>query len=152
MIYADSSFLCSLYGWDSNSQTAQRTYAADARRPLILTPWQRFEVRNAIRLAAHKLKQSGRIVPFQPGNVFKRMEQDLADGRLKHAESGWQETLRLAEELSGKHSEALGTAAVDLWHVATAILLQADTFWTFDGDQRLLADAVQQFRRVPRLF
>jgi hypothetical protein len=151
MIYADSSFLCSLYGWDSNTQTAQATYAGDARRPLILTPWQRFELRNTIRLAAYKLKRGGLAVPFQAGNVFKRIEQDLAEGRLKHMESAWQDTLRLAEELSDKYTAALGAAAVDLWHVAAAILLRADTFWTFDEDQYALAHAVQRFRRVPRL-
>jgi len=48
MIYADPSFLCSLYGWDGNTRTAQATFERDARQPLRYTPWQRLEVRNAI--------------------------------------------------------------------------------------------------------
>src|SRR5882762_1547328 len=102
MIYADPSFLCSLYGWDGNSSTAQAVHAQDARRPLLLTPWQRFEVRNALRLAAHKLRRAGQAVPFRTGNVFKRMDEDLAAGRLRHKETDWRETFRQAEDLSDK--------------------------------------------------
>ena len=40
MIYADPSFLCSLYGWDGNTGTAQATFERDPRRPLCFTPWK----------------------------------------------------------------------------------------------------------------
>jgi predicted nucleic acid-binding protein len=151
MIYADTSFLFSLYAWDDNTQAAQAAYAADARLPLLFTPWNRLELRNAVRLAVHRLRRAGEAIPFQPGNIFKRIDEDLAAGRLKHQEPDWRETLRLAEELSDAHTEALGVAAVDLWHVAAALLLRADTFWTFDQEQQTLAKAVGKFRRVPRL-
>ena len=151
MIYAGPSFLCSLYGWDDNTERAQETFESDARRPLLFTPWQRFEVRNAIRLAAHRLRRTGHTVPFQPGSVFRRMDGDVSAGRLRHQESDWRETLRLAEEISAEHTEDLGAASMDLWHVASAVLLGADTFWTFDEDQRELADAAGKFRRVPQL-
>ncbi len=67
--------------------------------------------------------------------VFREIEADLSAGRLKHREHDWLDTLKLAEDLSARHSEALGSAAVDLWHVAGAILLEGDTFWTFDEEQ-----------------
>ena len=151
MIYADPSFLFSLYAWDENNRAAQATYAADARRPLWFTPWQRLELRNAVRLAAHRFRRAGQTVPFRSGNVFKRLDQDLADGLLRHHEPNWRETLRLAEELSERHTELLGTAAVDLWHVSAAVLLGADSFWTFDGVQQRLAAATGKFRNVPVL-
>jgi hypothetical protein len=148
MIYCDPSFLFSLYAWDDNTGAALKTYSTDARRPLIFTPWQRFETRNAVRFAAHRLRRAGRSIPFQPGNVFKRMEQDLAAGILKHQEPDLVETLRLAEDLSDSHTESLGSMAVDLWHVAQAILLGAEIFWTFDADQRKLARMIKKFRVV----
>lgn len=151
MIYADSSFLFSFYALDANSAAAAATYKADARRPLWFTPWQRFELRNAVRLAVHRLKRAKLSVPFQPGNVFKRIQEDLDAGRLKHAEVDWRESLRLAEELSANHTESTGAASVDVWHVAAAILLEADTFWTFDEEQRDTATRSGQFRRVPKL-
>lgn len=148
MIYCDPSFLFSLYAWDNNTGDALKRYAADARRPLIFTPWQRYETRNAVRLAAHKIRRTGKTVPFQPGNVFKRMEQDLTAGILKHQEPDSLETLKLAQDLSDAHTEPLGCAAVDLWHVAQAVVLGAEVFWTFDSDQRKLALAVKKFRVV----
>ena len=148
MIYCDPSFLFSLYAWDDNTGQAVKAYASDERRPLIFTPWQRFETRNAVRLAAHKLRRAGKTIPFQPGNVFKRMDQDLAAGILKYQEPDSRETLRLAEDLSDTRTESLGSAAVDLWHVAQAVVLGAETFWTFDLSQRKLALAIRKFRVV----
>ncbi len=151
MIYADTSFLCSLYGWDANTAIANRTYEADRRRPLFFTPWQRFESRNALRLASCRLRRAGETVPFDVRNVLRRMDDDLAEGRLKHETPDWREAFRLAEELSEQHTAAVGASAVDLWHVVSAVLLRADTFWTFDEDQHALAKAVRRFRRVPQL-
>jgi hypothetical protein len=151
MIYADPSFLFSFYAMDGNTQAAATLYSADARRPLLFTPWQRFELRNAVRLAGHKLRRQGRTIPFQAGNVFKRVDEDLSAGRLKHEEPNWRETLQMCEELSELHTDALGCASVDLWHVASALVLKADTFWTFDGDQRALAKATGKLRRVPEV-
>ncbi len=151
MIYADPSFLFFFYAWDQNSEIAARTYSADARRPLFLTPWQRFETRNAVRRAVHRLKRAKLAIPFQLGNVFRDMQQDLDAGRLRHAEVDWRESLRLAEDLSEDHTEAIGAAAGDLWHVAAAMMLNADTFWTFDAEQTDTAVATGAFRRVPVL-
>jgi hypothetical protein len=148
MIYCDPSFLFSLYAWDNNTAIAVKTYAADARRPMIFTPWQRLETRNAVRLAAYKLRRAGNTVPFQAGNVFKRMDQDLAAGILKYQEPNQVEVLRLAEDLSSSYTESLGSAAVDLCHVAQAVITSAEVFWTFDDDQRKLARAIKKFRIV----
>jgi len=148
MIYADPSFLFSFYAWDDNTVTAEQLYHRDQRRPLIFTPWQRFELRNAVRLVTHRLKRARLPIRFQSGNVFREIEVDLAAGRLKHREHDWHDTLRLSDELSARHTELLGSAAVDLWHVASAILLEADTFWTFDGDQQALARATRKFDTV----
>jgi predicted nucleic acid-binding protein len=151
MIYADPSFLFSLYAWDDNSAVAVRTYASDARRPLWLTPWQRFELRNAVRLAVHRFKRSGQPVPFQPGNVFRDIQEDFDSARITHQDIDWRKTLRLVEDLSQVHTEDFGAGAVDLWHVASAILLEADTFWTFDKEQFEVAKATGRFASVPRL-
>ncbi len=54
MIYADTSFLFSFYAWDDNTASAQELYQRDRRRSLIFTPWQRFELRNAVHLVGHR--------------------------------------------------------------------------------------------------
>ncbi len=151
MIYADPSFLFSFYAWDQNSAAAARAYETDARRPLFVTSWQGFETRNAVRRVIYRCKRAKIPVPYQTGNVFRDMQQDLDTGRLKHAEVDWRESLRLAEQLSDVHTETTGAAAGDLWHIAAAILLEADTFWTFDEEQRETALRCGKFRKVPKL-
>jgi hypothetical protein len=151
VIYADPSFLFSFYCKDANSPIAVTTYRADQRRPLLLTAWQSFEFKNAVRLATHKLKRAGIQVPFQIGNVFKDFQEGLQSGRLQYAEVDWLENFQLANELSGRHTASAGTGAVDVWHVAAAILLKADTFWTFDVDQHKLATDTKFFKKVPEL-
>jgi hypothetical protein len=152
MIYADPSFLCSLYGWDDNTQRAQSIYVKDGRRPLYFTPWQRFEFRNAMRLATHKLRRAGKSVPFEVGNIFRRVTEDLSAGRLRHADPEWRDIFHTAEDLSAAHTETIGAASVDIWHIAAAAALDADTFWTFDDDQWAVAKASKRFRSVPSLF
>ena len=104
-----------------------------------------------MRLVIHKLRGAGKPVRFDLGNIFKRIDEDLRAGRLKLREIDWGETFRLAEKLSAEHTEKIGAASVDLWHVAAAIQLKADTFWTFDREQHALAKAVERFRNVPEL-
>jgi predicted nucleic acid-binding protein len=47
-----------------------------------------------------------------------------------------------ARELSRRHAPALGCRAMDALHVASALILAADDFYTFDRDQAKLARAV----------
>jgi hypothetical protein len=151
MIYADPSFLFSLYALDENSPAAIAAFTKERRRPLFLTPWQRFETQNAVRLACGRLSRAKQPLRFQTGNVLKMIQDDISAGRLRHAEPDWRDTLRLAEELGEEHTEALGTSAVDIWHVAAAVLLNAEVFWTFDAVQRSLALACGHLPRVPEL-
>jgi predicted nucleic acid-binding protein len=47
-----------------------------------------------------------------------------------------------ARELARRHAPALGCRALDALHVASALTLAADNFYTFDRDQAKLARAV----------
>jgi len=47
-----------------------------------------------------------------------------------------------ARELSCRHAPALRCRALDALHVASALTLAADDFYTFDRDQAKLAGAV----------
>jgi len=148
MIYADTSFLYSLYALDGNTSRAIAVYESDRRRPLLLTPWQRFEFRNTVRRAAHEFRRARKPVPFDVGNVLKQLDNDLKTGVLRHAEPDWRETIRVAEQISAAHTEANGQGGVDTCHIAAAVLLQADSFWTFDADQAATALDFGRFKQV----
>ena len=148
MIYADTSFLYSLYALDGNTPRALALYESDRRRPLLLTPWQRFELRNTVRRAAHEFRRAKKPVPFDLGNVLKQLDQDLKTGVLRHAEPDWPETIRLAEQISAAQTETNGQGGVDTIHIAAAVLLRADSFWTFDEDQAATALDFGRFKHV----
>ena len=151
MIYADPSFLFSFYALDANTVSASRTYSSDQRRPLIFTPWQRFELRNTVRLAVYRMRKAGQLIPFQRGIIFQTIEQDLTNGILRHFDLEWRDVFRVAEQLSDAYTETTGPGSVDIWHIACAKMLGADSFWTFDGNQRDAAKATGAFRTVPTL-
>jgi predicted nucleic acid-binding protein len=50
-------------------------------------------------------------------------------------------TYDVARQLSRRHTATLGTRTLDTLHVAAAIVLHADSFYTFDRAQARLARA-----------
>ncbi|MBN9689084.1 MAG: hypothetical protein J0M24_02505 [Verrucomicrobia bacterium] len=69
------------------------------------------------------------------------MLSDLASDIFAHAEPAWLEVLLEAERLSAGNSEFLGTRSLDILHVASALVLGAEQFITFDLRQSSLASA-----------
>jgi predicted nucleic acid-binding protein len=49
--------------------------------------------------------------------------------------------LREGNRAAEKYSRSLGSRSLDLMHVAAAILLGAETFLSFDGRQKQVAEA-----------
>jgi predicted nucleic acid-binding protein len=148
VIYADSSFTASLYALDSNSARAGEIYQADGRRPLFLTAWQELELMNTLRLGIYRANRNRNPARYSVGNCRKRIAEDFGRGILRRAEAPWSACLRRASELSEKFSEEFGVVMLDIWHVATAIELGAEAFWTFDADQEKLARACGRFDSV----
>jgi predicted nucleic acid-binding protein len=72
------------------------------------------------------------------------MEEDFTDdlrAGIWQLEDFPPETWARARELSRRHAPALGCRALDALHVASALVLAADDFYTFDRDQAKLARA-----------
>lgn len=134
MIYADTSFLFSLVLHDTNTAAAI-AYLSKHRQALALTPWQRCELHNAIRLAVFR----GLCSEAAARQGFARIENDLAKGNLTETRITWPDVLERAESLSAQYTPSLGVRSLDLLHVAVATSLAARTFLTFDSRQLTLA-------------
>lgn len=132
-IYADTSFLVSLYIQDANSGKA----AADAAKllPICLTPLLEHELRNAVRLCVFRRQ----ITTTQREKALHDLESDKAAGVLHTVPLDWPKALKHAEALGRRHTEVLGARGMDILHVASALVLKADRFVTFDERQRELA-------------
>ena len=134
--YADTSFLVSLYGNDLNSRLALSLHGR--HRPVFLvTPFGEMEFTNTVFALAARPK--GWTV-VDANAIEQDFIHDLQSGIWQ-----WEDlpdvTWTRARELSRRHGPTLGCRAMDALHVASALALGADHFYTFDRDQAKLARA-----------
>jgi predicted nucleic acid-binding protein len=74
--------------------------------------------------------------------ILAHVRADLATGHLRMLDLLWRRALDRATELSYAHTVTLGTRALDVLHVASALELGARTLVTYDTRQAALARAV----------
>lgn len=134
MTYADTSFLISLYGHDTN--TAQALRAVTNRGVSIaFTLLNDFEFRNATRLLVFRAK----IDSNSASEMRAAVDADLIAGLLSWTECDLETVYRCGERLSDLHTQSDGSRCLDILHVATALELGATEFLSFDARQRNLA-------------
>jgi len=135
--YADSGFLVSLYASDSNSALA--TFLIAPTRPVfLLTPLLELEFTNALQLLVFR-KQATRAECSAIVDQFLIDRRAGAFRATPLAAEAWERATRFSEA----HTAAIGTRTLDVLHVAAALLLQPDMFFTFDKRQAKLARAVR---------
>jgi len=138
--YPDTGFLMSLYGHDANSS---RAIALVARyKPVIfLTEFGELEFANAVERLLFSQRAGAYWTPSEAQAVRRHLEQHVNAGifQLRPVPSeAWQTAIRLSRQYTAK----LGTRKLDVLHVALALGLQPDVFFTFDRRQWRLAKAV----------
>ena len=133
--YLDSSVLTSLYAPDAHSAAA-REYLLQAAGPFLLTPFGEAELPIAIQLRVFRRE----ITAAQAQAALERLAVHIADGVFQAAPVPLA-MYDMARQLSRKHTATLGTRTLDILHVAAALVLHADSFYTFDRAQAKLARA-----------
>jgi predicted nucleic acid-binding protein len=133
-VYADTSFLISLYGADTHSPAA-RARVDRIGVPLPYSDLQRFELENAVRLLCFRRIYS----PQQSRAMLAALQQDQAAGYLPAITLDWPDVLARAHAASAQHTFAGGHRAMDILHVAAAASLGAALFLSFDVRQQALA-------------
>ena len=134
-VYTDSSFVASLYVIDVHSAEARSRMEP---RPFVwLTPFNRAEVAHAFYLQVFRAR-----IPIAKAQLaWNNFEQDCARGiwiPIGLPERTWETSIDLAR----RHGPTLGVRTLDSLHVACALELKAERFWTFDERQARLAEAV----------
>ena len=134
--YADTSFLFSLYVPDAHTATAsaimQRTTL-----PILSSELGEFEFTIAI---------CGRVFTkdLDPQDVQRLLDlfsRDIAAG-IVHLTPVSNAVFARGKQVARSHTSRLGAKGLDVLHVASALVLGADVFYTFDRRQRMLATAV----------
>ena len=134
VIYPDTSFLFSLYVAEEDSPRAHR-YMQAVATALAFTPFHRLELRTALRLRVFRNELSSSQLAVALGVS----DEDLLTGILQHTPLVWADALREAERLGEAYLTETGIRSGDLLHVASAVVLGAREFLTFDRRQAVLA-------------
>jgi predicted nucleic acid-binding protein len=134
--YVDTSFLVSLYTPDVHSQAAAQRIRL-APLPLVITSFCELELVNALHLRVFREE----LTKAQTLLARRTFQEDVDSGvfSVKPLPPGLFEK---AKAIAEKYTAALGTRSLDLIHVASALLLGARSFLSFDDRQRSLAAAV----------
>jgi predicted nucleic acid-binding protein len=134
--YADTSFLASLYAPDAKSVEVSRLMQR-VELPMLLTRFGELELENALHLRVFR-KQA---LPYELREARAAIRADVGNGVLVMTplpDAIYLDSKRLASAWTAK----LGTRTLDIIHVASALALKADLFYTFDERQAKLARAV----------
>ena len=134
-IYADSSFFVSLLLIDRHSQEAWRRMSS--RPEVWLTPLNRAEICHAAFL--HVFWKKATLVEAESALLV--LDRDCVAG-IWHQVSFPVETFVRSTGLTRRYGPTLGVRTLDSLHVACALELKAQRFWTFDERQARLAEAV----------
>lgn len=134
-VYADTSVIVSLYLEDTHSSEADRLIASYPRP--WLTPLHRAEWAHAIERQVFQKVLSRR----EAREIHAEFEKDRAGGIWVEATLP-DSAFELCTELARRYGSRFGTRTLDTLHVASALELKADRFWTFDERQAKLARTV----------
>lgn len=133
--YADTSFLASLYVLDANSPLAAARMKR-AKLPLLMTPFGELELTNAVALRLFRKELSA----SQAKAAHALIRKDLEDGVLL-VNALPVSAFERAKRIARRQTPRLDTRTLDVLHVASALVLWADAFYTFDTRQAKLAAA-----------
>lgn len=109
---------------------------ANAPLPVLLTELGEVELANAISLRLFREE----LLPPQAEYARRSFRDDLENGAFRIVPFPVA-SFRHATRIAAEHTPQLGTRSIDVLHVAVAMALQAQKFYSFDQRQSRLARA-----------
>ena len=145
VVYADTNFLSRLYLQRPETAEAEGTLSRGRENGLSHLPvtWLlRIEVINSFEQYVFVSRTTGRsrVTPEQAAAAHTDFADDLRAGAfLQMREVPLAEVLAQVEAMARRHTARHGFRTYDLLHIASALSLNCDTFWSFDERARQLA-------------
>lgn len=135
MIYLDTSFLVSLYSRDVNSPAAANLLRASGEG-WILSTLTELETVNALELRVFRKEISRLDVKASSRNFEEDLRQAIFR-LIPLPETAFERARKISRQTTAK----VGTRTADLLHVAAALELGAEGFFSFDQKQGKAAQA-----------
>ncbi|HEY6302166.1 MAG TPA: type II toxin-antitoxin system VapC family toxin [Terriglobales bacterium] len=133
-IYADTSFFVSLYVIDRHTAEVERRLRA--RPSLWMTPLHVAEWTHAIE--QHVFRKA--ITRSEADRLLQRFQEHRSQNLWREAPVP-DRASEVCADLARRHAARLGIRTPDTMHVASALELKGEHFWTFDERQAKLAVA-----------
>ena len=134
MVYVDTSVIVKLYIKEEYSQESSN-WLKENNEAIPLTSFHELEFINAIHLKQFRTE----ITPEKINLIMSRFEEHEKGGIYYRPQLDWSAIFIHAIDLSKKHSSSIGSRALDILHVASALSINADRFLTLDDRQTRLA-------------
>lgn len=134
MVYVDTSVIVKLYIREEYSRETS-DWLKENNESIPLTSFHELEFINALQLKQFRAE----ITPNEARLVMTRFEEHEKNGIYYRPPLDWSTIFIQAIDLSKKHSTKIGSRALDILHVASALSMNADRFLTLDNRQSKLA-------------
>jgi len=136
MVYVDTSVLVTLFIKEKHSRKASDWIIAN-NEAIPKRVFHALEFTNAIQLKRFRKEISDQ----QAKSVLKRVDEHEKEGIFYTPPLNWAKVFAISLDLSANHTKSIGSRLLDMIHVASALAMGADRFFTFDAKQSQLASA-----------
>jgi predicted nucleic acid-binding protein len=130
----DTSVIVKLYIKEEYSQELS-SWLKENDEAIPLTSFHELELINAIHLKQFRTE----ITLEKTRLIMKRFEEHEKSGIYYRPQLDWSDIFIHAIDLSKNHSSSIGSRALDILHVASALSINTDRFLTLDDKQTRLA-------------
>ena len=135
MVYVDTSIIVKLYIKEKYSRNVSN-WLKENNEAVPLTSFHELEFINAIHLKLFRIETTPQTIR----QIMARFDEHEKKGIYYRPPLDWSAVFIHAIDLSKTHSASLGSRALDILHVASALSIHADKFLTLDDRQSQLAD------------
>ncbi len=129
-LYIDSSVLVKLYYPEPESRIFAE-WIKKQKQPILFTQFHELEITNAFALKVFR----NEISEESFNDLRAILEKDKAAGILDVVAPDWSNVFLESMKISRRNSSVIGARSLDIIHVASADLLNCDTFLTNDKRQ-----------------
>ncbi|MCD6534465.1 MAG: type II toxin-antitoxin system VapC family toxin [Deltaproteobacteria bacterium] len=134
MLYIDTSVIVKLYIKEEHS-LAVSNWLKKNNEAIPLTAFHELEFNNAINLKEFR----GEITADEIRQIITKFDEHKNIGVFYRPQINWTDTFKYAVDLSKKYTGKMGSRSLDILHVASALLIKTDRFFTLDERQSKLA-------------